>query len=68
MYAETPVPRFAGFDRQTGQRVYREHGQRATATVTRAKSLSVNRYTVDPSRRMRGVGARPWPSESNPGW
>jgi NAD(P)H-dependent flavin oxidoreductase YrpB (nitropropane dioxygenase family) len=33
-----------------------------------AKSLSVNRYTVDPSRRMRGVGARPWPSELNRGW
>jgi hypothetical protein len=36
MYAEQPVRRYAGKDRTTGARLYREHGKRSVATVNRA--------------------------------
>ena len=50
-----------------GGRVQGSDGCNRYSAPFSTKSISVNSYTVAPSRRMRGVGARSWPSESNRG-
>ncbi|WP_374562314.1 hypothetical protein [Ideonella sp.] len=68
MYAETPVQRYVGIDRATGQRRYVECGQRSPATVTRAKVVLsavyafakdkglLSRGFAPPTREIRGRG------------
>jgi integrase len=54
--AEQPVMRYAGKDPATGQALYRAHGQRAPATVNRAKVVlgSIFKYAKDQKLISRG--------------
>lgn len=68
MYAETPVQRYVGIDKATGQKRYKDCGPRAPSTVTRAKVVLsavyafakdkglLSRGFASPTREIRGRG------------
>lgn len=74
--SEQPVMRYAGKDPSTGDRIYREHGPRAPATINRAKVVLgaiykfakaerlLSRGHTSPTKSIAGLPTGPLPDRS----